>query len=101
MTLGFECDTSPFDQLAVLHSRGTGRLTGAALKTEGDVLREHCEEGLLIDPALHNRPHQCNAASRRIHLCPKQAIGRTGLQTQAAVDTLVEQLTVLWGGHPN
>ena len=76
-----------FGDAPVLHSGWTGCFAGAAEKTEVNVLFEAVVE---LDPPFGGGLDQMNAPARRLRLEPQRAIGRALVQTETAVDALVE-----------
>ena len=76
-----------FRDVAVLHTRWTRCLAGAAKEAEIQVLFKAFAE---FDATIGGGLHQMNPATRRFGFEAKCAIRRTLIQTQAAVDTLVK-----------
>ena len=64
------------------------RFTSAATKA---ALNVGLKEAAGVDAPIRRRVHQLNAPARAVHLRLKDAIGGTGRQTEATMDTLVEQ----------
>ena len=74
-----------FHQLVVFHPRWTGGFTGQTTQTRVDVPDEVF---LKLHAALPHLNHLVDAPSGGVHLDPKLAIRRTGVQAQPAADTL-------------
>lgn len=71
----------------IMHTGRTGALAGAAEQTEIEVFLETFVQ---IDPSIGGGLDQMDSAARRFRLEACGAIGRTLVQTQPAVDALVE-----------
>ena len=76
-----------FGDAPVLHSGWTGCFAGAAEQTEIKMLFEALVE---FDAPFGGGLDQMNAPARRLRLEPQRAIGRALVQTETAVDALVE-----------
>ena len=80
-----------FDQLAVMHARGARGLASAA--SEAQIEMAH-RVGIELEPALRERLHQIDTATRRIHLGARQRIGRARLEAEPAMHAIEEQLVI-------
>ena len=76
-----------FSDAAVLHSGRTGRLAGAAKEAEIQVIFKTFAE---FDATIGGGLHQMNPAARRFRFQAKCAVRRTLIQTQTAMDALIE-----------
>jgi len=94
-----ECGTHPwrsgrtellarrFSNAAILDSGRTSRLAGTAEKAEIEVIFETI---IKLNATIGGSFHQMNPAARRFGFQAKCAVRRTLIQTQSAVDTLIE-----------
>ncbi len=73
-------------QAPVLHARRAGRLAAPAGQAQADVL----QIGAGDRRAIGNLHHLVDAAARRIHLQTELAVGRAGVETQAAMHAAVQ-----------
>ena len=79
------------DESPVRNAGGAGGFTGAAVEAFVNVIDEPFADTrfplcLAAGFALENMEHLLDAAARRVRLQIPQAIRRTGVQAQAAVD---------------
>src|SRR5213593_740118 len=80
--LAHELGPRGLEELAERHTRGTGALATAAAQAQIEVARDGRREP---DPAFRGRPHEVDAATRRVHLLSEHPIGRALGQADAAV----------------
>ena len=73
-----------FQELAILDSRGTDLLTGTTTQTTIDVSLE-CGR-VAREPAFTDSAHQVKPAARSVVFIAGDYVGRTGFETQAAVN---------------
>ena len=76
-----------FGDAAILHAGGTSGLAGAAEQTKLQVFFEAIVQ---LDASVGGSFDQMDSAARRFRLQTRDAIGRTLIQAQAAVNALVE-----------
>jgi hypothetical protein len=76
-----------FSNAAILDSGRTGRLAGTAKEAEIQVIFKAFAE---FDATIGGGLHQMNSAAGRFGFEAKCAVCRTLIQTQSAVDTLIE-----------
>ena len=67
----------------------TGHAAKAGVEVTSKVV---VDRGLTLKPPLD----ECNATSRRVGFSPPQDVSRAGRQTEAAVNTIGDQLGVGW-----
>ncbi len=76
-----------FGDAAILHAGGTSGLAGAAKQTKLQVFFEAIVQ---LDASVGGSFDQMDSAARRFRLQPRDTVGRTLIQAQAAVNALVE-----------
>ena len=76
-----------FGDAAILHAGGTSGLAGAAEQTKLQMLFEAIVQ---LDAPVGGSFDQMDSAARRLRLETSDAVGWTLVQTQAAVNALVE-----------
>src|SRR5262249_44333305 len=81
-----------FDDRTVLHTRGARGLTGTAVQAGEDVLSK--VQVVRADLALVYLADLVDASTRRVRLVAQDAVRRAVVQTQPAMDALLEQLLV-------
>ena len=83
-----DSSASRFEAVAVLHARGAHRLAGAAAEAAIEMIDE-CRIGHGEIAALE-RPHQLDAAARRVGLIASSEKCRTGLKAEPTVHARVQ-----------
>ena len=76
-----------FSDAAILHAGRAGALAGAAEQAKIEMFFETFVQ---FDPPIGCGFDQMNSAARRLRFETQHAIGRALIQTQAAMDALVE-----------
>ena len=76
-----------FGDAAILHAGGTSGLAGAAKQTKLQVFFEAIVQ---LDASVGRSFDQMDSAARRFRLQPRDTVGRTLIQAQAAVNALIE-----------